>query len=64
MPHSIYDIRPGDIVAVTDHMGNEDVITVTRAQEYDGVMTVTDQTGWDTPLDKGDPFRYIHRAHR
>lgn len=61
---SVFDIKPGDIIAVTGHKGAEDVVNVTRAREYDGVMTVTDQTGWDTDLDAGDTFRFIHRARR
>lgn len=61
---NVYDIKPGDIVAITGYKGAEETIVVTRAQEYDGVMYLTDQTGWDTPLDKGDQFRFIHRTRR
>ncbi|MFE7462339.1 hypothetical protein ACWFMI_24875 [Nocardiopsis terrae] len=61
---TVYDIKPGDIVAIPDYKGREERVVVTRTQEYDGVMYLTDDTGWEYSLDSGDKFRYIHRARR
>ena len=59
---TVFDIKPGDIIALTDHKGREESVVVTRAHEHDSVMHLTDQTGWTHSVYPNTRFRYIHRA--
>ncbi|WP_160051203.1 hypothetical protein [Nocardiopsis sp. FR26] len=61
---TIYDVKPGDVVAIIGHMGAETVITATKAFEHDSAMHLTDETGWKHTLYENTRFRFVHRAHR
>lgn len=59
---TVFDIKPGDIVALTHHRGGEHIITITDTFEYDGRVTLTDETGFDHLAYPGDAFRFVYRA--